>query len=366
MNAHFCPVSELTEQSVSWLWPGRLPFGKLAILDGDPGLGKSLVTLDICARLSTGQPFPDGAGAHGVGGAIVLNGEDGDADTIRPRLQAFGADLQRIYVHARARATTGEPLYFPAHTDILDEALTRTGARLVVIDPIMAFLAPNVVNTSDQSVRRALLPLAQLADRHGCAILLIRHLNKRSGGRSLYRGDGSIAFHGVCRASWLIARDPRQPTRCILAQMKNNLAAAQPSLAYTVTPRESGPPSLTWTGASSWTADQLLAAGGLRGGAALERVCDFLTTFLAAGPRTSREIWIAAQEHDFSEMTVKRAKEQMRIRSVPVGAREERRSYWLLRNQELPEALAGQQDEVSRALAELEKQFPANPLEDLF
>jgi putative DNA primase/helicase len=90
------PVSQLVSRPLTWLWPGRLALGKLAILDGDPGLGKSLVTLDLCARLSTGRPFPDGSCCPGVGNSIVLNGEDGAEDTIRPRLQALGADLERV------------------------------------------------------------------------------------------------------------------------------------------------------------------------------------------------------------------------------------------------------------------------------
>src|SRR5947199_2428072 len=106
------PASRLAPRSVTWLWPGRLALGKLAILDGDPGLGKSLVTLDVCARLSTGRPFPDGSPGPGVGSALILNREDGAEDTIRPRLQALGADLARVFVLRREGADSGEPLRF--------------------------------------------------------------------------------------------------------------------------------------------------------------------------------------------------------------------------------------------------------------
>src|SRR5437762_3142182 len=93
-----CPISQLTPRPVSWLWPGRLALGKLAILDGDPGLGKSLLALDLCARLSTGRPMPDGSAGPGVCNSLILNAEAGAADTIRPRLQALGADLERVFV----------------------------------------------------------------------------------------------------------------------------------------------------------------------------------------------------------------------------------------------------------------------------
>src|SRR5882757_7458235 len=101
------PLNRITPCRTEWLWPWRLALGKLAILDGDPGLGKSLVTLDLCARLSTGRPFPDGSPSPGVYNAIVLNGEDGDEDTIGPRLQALGADLERVFVPHRARSKVG-------------------------------------------------------------------------------------------------------------------------------------------------------------------------------------------------------------------------------------------------------------------
>jgi hypothetical protein len=130
--------------------------GKLALLDGDPGLGKSLVTLDLCARLSTGRPLPDDAPGPGACNALVLNGEDGTEDTLRPRLQALGADLERVFVLARDdRAMAG--LSLPAHLDVLAQALRQTQARLVVVDPIMAFLDAKVVSVSDAargSVRR--------------------------------------------------------------------------------------------------------------------------------------------------------------------------------------------------------------------
>src|SRR3954467_10769866 len=106
-------ISQLTPQSVAWLWPERLALGKLAILDGDPGLGKSLLALDLCARLSTGRPFPDGSPSPGPANALVLNGEDGPEDTVRPRLQSLGADLERVFVLDREDHTSSGPLSLP-------------------------------------------------------------------------------------------------------------------------------------------------------------------------------------------------------------------------------------------------------------
>jgi RecA-family ATPase len=223
---------ELVPRPLDWLWPGRLAFGKLAILDGDPGLGKSLVTLDLCARLSTGQPFPDGSSCPDPGNAIVLNAEDGAEDTVRPRLQALGADLARVFVLHSENADAGGLLRLPSQLAILDDAMMRTRARLLVIDPVVTFFDSSVQTGSDASVRSALAPLARHAAKHGCAVLLVRHLNKSGRGPSAYRGGGSIGLLGACRSGWLVARNPKVPEQCVFAQVKNNLATAQPSLAY--------------------------------------------------------------------------------------------------------------------------------------
>jgi len=156
------PADQVVAQSVSWLWRDRIPLGKLVIMDGDPDLGKSLLALDLCARLSTGQPFPDGRPGPGPAKALVLSAEDTAADTIVPRLRQLGADVQRVFVWQRQRDDEVWPRRFPAQVDRLDEALCRTGARLAVIDPIMAFLDDSVLCASDQSVRRALAPLDAL------------------------------------------------------------------------------------------------------------------------------------------------------------------------------------------------------------
>src|SRR5437588_9751518 len=111
----FPRASGISQASVSWLWPGWLPRGKLTLFEGDPGLGKSLVTLDLCARLSTGRPFPDGSTGLGPANSIVLNGEDGVEDTIRPRLQALEADLERVFVLPREMNILGHLLHFPGH-----------------------------------------------------------------------------------------------------------------------------------------------------------------------------------------------------------------------------------------------------------
>lgn len=362
-------VGDLESRPIAWLWPGRLALGKLAMLDGDPGVGKSLVTLDLCARLSRGRPFPDGAAGPGDAAALVLNGEDGAADTIRPRLHALDADMQRVFVLHAEDAPTAELLRLPEHTSVLDEALKRTGARLLVIDPLVAFLDPRLASGSDAGVRRALAPLAQLAERHGAAVLLVRHLNKSPGRSPIYRGGGSIGLLAACRSGWLIARDPEQPAHCVLAQVKNNLAPPQPSLAYQVEKGEAEVLSLSWLGPTDWTAAQLLAGVPRNPPRRLSpRECarEFLEGFLRDGPRTSRDIWTAALPLGLTERTLERVKQELAIRSVRVYSDGQRLSYWLLPGQEVPESVRRGVLDLDYWLAERNAKFPApTPLDEM-
>jgi hypothetical protein len=357
-------LSDLAEQAISWLWAGRLAQGKLALLEGDPGLGKTLVALDLCARLSRGWPFPDGSPSGGPSNTLVLNAEDGEGDTVRSRLVALGADLERIFV-MEGQGVLGESLRLPSQAELLDNALTRSRARLLVLDPFLAFLDANVISGNDQSVRRALTPLARLADLHSCAPLLVRHLNKTGGKPALYRGGGSIGLVGACRSAWLVGRDPVHPGQCVLAQVKNNLAPPQPSLAYTVQAEPSAPPRLTWVGFSPWSADQIV--GSLPRGWARTQARTFLVSELRDGPRPSREIWALAQKQGLSERTLKRAKKELSIRAHQVDCQGTHQLYWFLPDQELPGRLAPRigPEDLEPWLAPLREAFPsATPLDD--
>ncbi len=378
-------ASTLQTQAIDWLWPSWLALGKVAVLDGDPGLGKSFITLDLCARLSAGQPFPDGSPGSPPASSIVLNGEDGGEDTIRPRLAALGADLARVFV-LRPHLDTGAPLSFPPAVGLLDAAILQTGARLVVIDPIMAFLDPSVVTASDQAIRRALLPLALLAERRHCAILLVRHLNKSGRSHALYRGGGSIGLVGACRSAFLVALDPTggpgdvsppgskgDPTRRVLAQVKNNLAPLQPGLGYHLAPGDHGPPTVQWLGPRPYAADELLARQqaaprpGPRGQARM-----FLQDFLEAGPRTSRDIWAAALARHLTEASLRRAKSDLGILTTREWADGLRRSLWSLPGQPPPAqatpAPADDDDsgDLEPWLGPLREKYPLpTPLDDL-
>lgn len=254
--------SEVKAERVTWLWEHRIPVGKVTLIDGDPGNGKSAMTTDFAARLTVGRPWPDGSPCK-QGGVVICSAEDGEADTIRPRLDAAGGDPEKVL--ALATVQTGDDgderlLSIPEDLQVLENGIERVKAKLVIVDPLMAFLSPGVNAHKDQDVRRALAPLARLAEETGAAVLVVRHLNKATGGNALYRGGGSIGIVGAARSALLVARHPEDGDRRVLAGLKSNLAPSIPSLAFALTEADNGAVKVEWKGQSHLSADTLLEA----------------------------------------------------------------------------------------------------------
>ena len=318
-------LSEVEPERVGWLWPGRLPLGKLAVLDGDPGLGKSALTLDLAARVSAGFELPDG-GRCGPAGVVLLSAEDGLEDTIRPRLDAAGADTERIVALSMIGVgTRAERLVsLTQDLDAIEAAIGRVGAALVVIDPLMAFLTGKTDSHKDQDIRRALAPLAALAERTGAAVLIVRHLNKSVGGNALYRGGGSIGIIGAARAGLVVAPDPEDPERRILAANKHNLSKAAPSLAFRVVTAPNGAARVAWGGISSLSAGDILREpADPEQRSAFSEARDFLSKELADGRVAAELVKKDARSAGVSERTLKRAK-----RALGVGSEKEGDGTW--------------------------------------
>ena len=247
-------LADVQPKSVQWLWPGRFALGKLTLLAGDPGLGKSLLTLDMAARVSTGSPWPDAPDvAIDIGGVVLLNAEDDVADTIRPRLDAAGADVQRINliraVRRRPQFDTDDdgqpdPVEMPFDLRYNLPALASTieatpDCQLVVIDPITAYLG-GIDSHKNAELRGLLAPLSDLASRHRVAVVAVTHLNKNSAGPAIYRSMGSLAFVAAARAVWAVTKDADDPHRRLVLPVKINLAADVLGLAYEIRSAESG------------------------------------------------------------------------------------------------------------------------------
>jgi hypothetical protein len=203
-------MSGVHVRPVEWLWPGWIPLGKLTVLDGDPGVGKSTLLFDLAARLSRDGVMPDGA-AGPLGAALLLSAEDGVEDTIRPRLEAAGGVAGRLFTLPAVRGDDGHmrPPEVPLDLPAIDAAVRQYGARLVVIDPLMAFLTGADASV-DQEVRRALFRLSRLAERRECAVVCLRHLFKAGGDKAVYRGGGSIGIVAAARSALVAAADTRR------------------------------------------------------------------------------------------------------------------------------------------------------------
>jgi hypothetical protein len=304
-------------QRLRWLWPGRLPMGKVAILDGDPDRGKSVISLDLAARTSTGTPMPGETDRRPPAGVVLVCAEDDLEDTIKPRLLAHGADMSRIASVPLQRDEHGnvKPLSIPEDLHRLEVAIRKMGAVLVVIDPITAYLSETINSHNDASVRRATTPLADLAQRTGAAILLIRHLNKSGDLKAEYRGGGSIAFSGAARSVMVVDEHPDKPGLLVLARVKMNLARGVPSLGYRL---EEEPlyecPVVVWQGIEAIDARTLLAGHDARKDApAREEACRLLEQLLADGPVDAKDAARLMDEASISNRTLKRAKQQLGV-----------------------------------------------------
>jgi hypothetical protein len=223
----------------------------LTILDGDPGLGKSTLMLDLACRGSIGGLAPTGEPLGDAFTTIYVTLEDDAEDTILPRILKAGGDPSRFHLLRK--------LSLPIEIDRLEATATRLKARLIVIDPLMAYLGDGVKTNDDHLVRRALEPLAEMAARLDVAVVLIRHLNKRVGDDAIYRGGGSIGFTGLARSVLAVGRDPDDHDRMILAPIKLNVARRPPSLAYRIVADGPYEPSrIAWEGTSTRTAEDLI------------------------------------------------------------------------------------------------------------
>src|SRR5207248_2815757 len=243
-------VHTLDRQPVQWLKPDWLARGVLTLLDGDPGLGKSTLAAELAARISRGD------GQQPPASVLILSAEDDPARVIRPRLEAAGADLQRILL-LESVGPEERPVQLPEDCDTLGQLIAEHHIGLVIVDPLMAFLGRGVNASSDAHVRRALHRLKRLAEQHQCAILIIRHLNKASHLPALYRGGGSIGILGACRLAWIVAKDPADETARVLAMNKSNLGPPPKSLRYRL--EQAGDVCrLAWAGECSWSAEEIL------------------------------------------------------------------------------------------------------------
>lgn len=318
-------LSSVQPERLSWLWPGRLPAGKLVTIDGDPSVGKSTLAVALAAHVSTGSPWPDSEPCP-HGDVLVMSAEDGLADTIRPRLDAAGGDPARVHALTAVRVADDSGAVVerpPTLADIaaIRDAIRSTRALLVVIDVLMAFLPGKVDSHRDQDIRAVLSRLTAVGDETGATFVLLRHLNKAAGGSPMYRGGGSIGIVGAARAGFLVARDPDDPDLRVLACIKSNLAREPESLSYRLASAPGHDVArVEWVGASNHNASTLLAVD--REDTDERREIDrWLLDVLDAGhgAASAKDVLRQARDAGFSVDQAKRAKKRLGIESVKAG-----------------------------------------------
>jgi len=307
-------MADVEAKEVSWLWHPYIPYGKITIIQGDPGEGKTTFILHLAALLSKGDKLPCDDEARMPVNVIYQTAEDGLEDTIKPRLVEAGADFSRILVIDESKeglSMTDERLV---------RAIKETGARMVILDPIQAYLGSNVDMHRANEIRPVLKQLGNIAEQYQCAIILIGHMNKASGSKSTYRGLGSIDFQATARSVLVVGRIKEDPTLRIIAHDKSSLAEEGKSIAFRLD-RNYG---FTWEGNYDISVEELLS-GESRGQKSKDARA-FLVEILAEGQIACTDIEEAAKDRGIKKKTLWNAKKEMNIDSVKVG----KQWYWML------------------------------------
>ena len=294
-------MSDVELTPVEWLWKPYLPFGKLSVLQGNPGEGKTYFAMHLAAACTNGKLLPNMERMEPFN-VIYQTAEDGLGDTVKPRLIEAGADLDRVLV------IDDSDVQLTLSDERIEKAIVENNARLVIIDPIQAYLGADVDMNRANEVRPIFMRLGQVAQRTGCAILLIGHLNKAAGMQSLQRGLGSIDIAAAVRSVMFIGKLKHDPTMRILTHEKSSLAPPGASLAFSLGD-EGG---FRWVGEYDITADEMLSGIEPQRETKTQQAKDLICTLLAGGKQVlSEDIDKAALERGIPGRTVRDAKREL-------------------------------------------------------
>ena len=294
-------MSDVELTSVDWLWKPYLPFGKLSVLQGNPGEGKTYFAMHLAAACTNGKLLPNMERMEPFN-VIYQTAEDGLGDTVKPRLIEAGADLDRVLV------IDDSDVQLTLSDERIEKAIIENNARLVIIDPIQAYLGADVDMNRANEVRPIFMRLGQVAQRTGCAILLIGHLNKAAGMQSLQRGLGSIDIAAAVRSVMFIGKLKHDPSMRILTHEKSSLAPPGASLAFSLGD-EGG---FRWVGEYDITADEMLSGIEPQRETKTQQAKDLICTLLAGGKQVlSEDIDKAALERGIPGRTVRDAKREL-------------------------------------------------------
>ena len=301
-------MSEVQSQEIEWLWYPFIPYGKLTIIQGDPGDGKTTMVLNLAAQLSKGEALDENMKVTEPVNVIYQTAEDGLADTVKPRLELAGADCERIIVIDESDKSLSMV------DERLEQAIVRTGARLLILDPIQAYLGGGMDMNRANEARDMTKKLGALAEKTKCAIILIGHMNKASGNKAAYRGMGSIDFFAVARSVLLVGRVEGESNTRAVVQIKNNLAAFGHPKAFALS--EDG---FKWLGDYEITVDEVL--GGITPKAnKMEQAKQMLRELAETQSAVlSNEIFDRANELGISKRTLENAKKELGVQTRKIN-----------------------------------------------
>lgn len=333
-------LDTIDPEKVEWLWPNRIPKGKLSLIVGDPGVSKSFLTIFIAAHVTTGKAWPDAPQMDiEKGSVVILNAEDAASDTIRPRADAAGADVTKISILEGTRIA-GEVRHFSLLRDIpkLEELLKKNrDIKLILIDPLSAYLS-GVDTHRDSDTRGVMAPLSKLAEKYRVTIVAVLHLNKNTAMQSLYRVSGSMAFLAQARASWIVAYDKNVEGRRLFMPLKCNLAINPTALAFKIVENR-----LVFEGEPvDVKADDVLMD---REESPREEAKKFIRDLLKHGEKEAKDIFAFAKEVGIAQKTLKRAKKDLGIESF----QKEGKHWWKFPDKSVEDMTA---EEVRNYVAE--------------
>lgn len=323
-NLKLINMEQVEIEKIDWLLYPFIPFGKVTIVQGDPGEGKTTMVLQIIAKLTKGEAvLPSGSDEPALEektmdlepvNVIYQTAEDGLGDTIKPRLLSAGADCSRVMViDDNDQALT----MMDAR---LEEAIIKTKARLVVLDPIQGFLGAAVDMHRANEIRPLMKRVAVLAEKYHCAIILIGHMNKNSNGKSSYRGLGSIDFQAAARSVLIVGRIKDEPEIRVVCHVKSSLAPEGKSIAFRLD-KDTG---FEWIGEYDISADDLLS--GDNRGQKIHVAKEFLQEVLASGSVAQTKVAEEAESRGIKKKTLWNAKKELEIESVKIG----NQWFWML------------------------------------
>ena len=306
-------MNEVEATEIDWLWYPYIPYGKITVIQGDPGDGKTTAVLAVAAAVTTGAALPESKTTAEPMSVIFQTAEDGLGDTVKPRLVQSGADCGRIIVIDESEKEL-------SLSDLrIEQAITLTGAKLFILDPLQAYLGADVDMHRANEIRPVLKRISLIAEKTGCAVVVIGHLNK-GGSKSQYRGLGSIDIQAAARSVLTVGRIKGKPYTRAIVQGKNNLAPEGQAIGFELDPAT----GFRWIGTLPITIDELLSGVMPERDSTYDRAVDFLKDELAAVEQPAAALYEKAAEQAISERTLRSAKHALGIKAV----KRDNRWFW--------------------------------------